>query len=310
MLKIIYAGTPEFAVPALQGLIDSNHRVVTVCTQPDRPAGRGRKLQASPVKQCAERHGIPVMQPVSFKSSVDIDALAAFEPDLMVVAAYGLILPQSVLDIPRLGCINIHASLLPRWRGAAPIQRAILAGDEITGITLMQMDVGLDTGDMLAVADMPIPENMVAADLHDRLKVLGANLLMENLDAIADGELQPVLQDNGMACYASKLTKQEASVDWSKSARQLSREIRAFNPWPVSFTSLDQKPVKIWSADVKSTTTTATPGQVLAHSVDSIDVGCGSDVLAIKELQFAGKQRTSAQQVLNARDLTGLSFGD
>lgn len=310
MLNIIYAGTPEFAVPALEGLIASEHRVVAVYTQPDRPAGRGRKLQASPVKQCAQRHGIPVMQPVSLKASQDIDALAGFKPDLMVVAAYGLILPQSVLDLPRLGCVNIHASLLPRWRGAAPIQRAILAGDESTGITLMQMDIGLDTGDMLAVTTIPISENMTGADLHDKLKVLGADLLVEHLDAIAHGALQPTPQDNDKACYASKLSKQEASIDWSKSAQQLSREIRAFNPWPVSFTSLDQKPVKIWSAEVNSIPTGAAPGVVLGHSVECIDVNCGTGVLSITELQFAGKQRTSARQVLNARDLTGLSFGD
>lgn len=308
-MNIIYAGTPEFAVPPLQSLIDSDHQVVAVYTQPDRPAGRGRKLQVSPVKQCALDHGIAVEQPLSFKQIEAVDRLVAYQPDLMVVAAYGLILPQVVLDAPRLGCINIHASLLPRWRGAAPIQRAILAGDSQTGITLMQMDAGLDTGDMLATATVAIASTMTAAELHDALKQVGADLLMQNLPAIEAGSLPAHRQNDQLATYAAKLSKQEALIDWHKSASALQREIRAFNPWPVSYTQLDHQPVKIWSASVRNVSCTERPGRVFRHDKDGIHVCCGEGVLCISELQFAGKNRHSAEQVLNARNLTHEIFG-
>jgi len=308
MLKIIYAGTPEFAVPALEALIQSGHQVVAVYTQPDRPAGRGRKLQFSAVKECALQHDIEVVQPQSFKQSSDVEQLQQYSADLMVVAAYGIILPQVILNAPRLGCINIHGSLLPRWRGAAPIQRAILAGDRQTGITLMQMDEGLDTGAMLAKASVDIDEDTTAAELHDELKKVGADLLLNNLDAIESGRIKARQQDDSEACYAAKLSKQEALIDWSKPAQQLHREIRAFNPWPVSHCLLHGKNVKIWSADRVDEPCSATPGEVISHTRQGIQVCCGEALLSIREIQFAGKKRSSAEQLLNSRDLTSEVF--
>ncbi len=307
-MKIIYAGTPEFAVPALQMLAQSNHQVVAVYTQPDRPAGRGRKLQASPVKLCAEQFELPVQQPQSLRNEEASQCLLDYQADLMVVAAYGLILPQAVLDAPALGCINIHASLLPRWRGAAPIQRAILAGDSETGITLMQMDAGLDTGMMLAKSAISISDHSTAAQLHDQLSVLGAELLKNNLQALENQSIQGIPQDNSLATYADKLSKQEAAINWSLSAGLLSRQVRAFNPWPVSFTSLDGLPVKVWSAFCTDESATENPGRVIVHDREGVRVSCGEGVLCITELQFAGKKRQAAGQLLNARNLSGECF--
>ncbi len=309
MARIVYAGTPEFAVPALQALIDAGQQPVAVYTQPDRPAGRGRKLTASPVKRCAEAAGVPVLQPPSLKDEAAQQQLRELEPDLMVVAAYGLLLPKAVLEIPRLGCVNLHASLLPRWRGAAPIQRAILAGDRETGITLMQMDEGLDTGDMLARATLPIETDSTAADLHDRLARLGADLLIEQLPALLAGSLRGEPQDDSRACYAPKLSKAEAEIDWHKPAVQLQREVRAFNPWPVSYTHLDGKPVKIWIASALDEDAEAPPGQVLEHDSDGIRVATGEGQLVIHSLQFAGKQRRDAGEILHGRNLSGERFG-
>ncbi len=309
-MKIIYAGTPEFAVSALEMLAQSSHEVVAVYTQPDRPAGRGRQLQASPVKLCAEGFGLPVEQPVSLRNIEAMQRLADYQADLMVVAAYGLILPQQVLDAPRLGCVNIHASLLPRWRGAAPIQRAILAGDSETGITLMQMDAGLDSGAMLAKAKLAITDQSTAAELHDQLKVMGAELLQTHLDALENQSIQAEVQDDTLATYADKLTKQEAAIDWNLSAPTLARQVRAFNPWPVSFTTFNNQPVKIWSAMAVSESSEQLPGRVIQHDRQGIKVSCGEGVLQIKELQFAGKKRQTADQVLNARDLSDHSFAE
>ncbi len=309
MLKIIYAGTPEFALPALESLIASSHQVVAVYTQPDRPAGRGRKLQFSAVKECALNHGIAVMQPQNFKSNNDIAALQAFEADLMVVAAYGILLPTVILQAPRLGCVNIHGSLLPRWRGAAPIQRAILAGDRETGITLMQMDAGLDTGEMLAKSHVHIDPSTTAAELHDVLKFSGALLLMDNLAAIENSSIKRQLQNNELACYAAKLSKQEALVDWNKAAGLIHREIRAFNPWPVSHTTLQGVNVKIWSASLSDLNSTEPAGQVISHDKQSIQVSCGEGVLCLNEIQFAGKKRGTAEQLLNSRSLSNECFG-
>jgi methionyl-tRNA formyltransferase len=305
MLEIIFAGTPEFAVPPLQALVETHHRVVAVYTQPDRPAGRGRKLQPSPVKQLALQHAINVEQPETLRDPNTLERLAAYQPDLMVVAAYGLILPREVLQIPRLGCLNIHASLLPRWRGAAPIQRAILAGDEVTGITLMQMDQGLDTGGMLASQQVAINPDMSAAELHDRLKLVGADLLSKNLAAIEQGRLQPQQQDNSLATYADKLVKQEARIDWSKSAADLAREVRAYNPWPVSHCTLDDQNVKVWRAGAIGRKSDLPSGRVVQHDRQAVEVACGDGILRISELQLAGKKRQSADQLLNARNLTG-----
>ncbi|MCZ6723087.1 MAG: methionyl-tRNA formyltransferase [Gammaproteobacteria bacterium] len=308
MLKIIYAGTPEFAVPALESLLRSKHRVLAVYTQPDRPAGRGRKLQPSPVKACALAHRVPVFQPVSFKNPLDRQQFGYFQADLMVVAAYGLLLPTSLLDTPRLGCVNIHASLLPRWRGAAPIQRAILAGDEETGITIMQMAKGLDTGDMLASLSLPIAPDWTAADLHDQLKFLGARLLIDTLAKIETGKLDARQQDNSLATYAVKLTKQEARIDWNQHAETIQRQIRAYVPWPVSFTQLQAERLRIWSAGIDATHKSSKPGQVIDHNQNGLFVSCRDSVLQVIELQFAGKKRCGAAEAANARNLSGRQF--
>jgi len=309
-MKIIYAGTPEFALPALQALIESDHEVVAVYTQPDRPAGRGRKLQPGPIKVNALRFAIPVLQPENFKDPDQVKQLQSFSADLMVVAAYGILLPRAILDAPRLGCINIHASLLPRWRGAAPIQRAILAGDSESGITLMQMDAGLDTGKMLAQERVPIDHNTTAASLHDELKECGARLLMNSLDAIEKRTIQAVPQNNAHASYAPKLSKQEALINWSSAAVDIHKEIRAFNPWPVSFSYCGGQSVKLWSADCSNLDCSGLPGQVIQHTPQGIYVCCGKGVLMVTEIQFAGKKRTTAGQLLNGRNLLHEKFSD
>lgn len=309
MLKIIYAGTPQFAVPALLALAQTDHQLVTVYTQPDRPAGRGRKLQPSPVKLAALELDIPVRQPGSFKSDADRQPLKDFKADLMVVAAYGLILPTEILEAPRLGCINIHASLLPRWRGAAPIQRALLAGDTETGITIMQMDKGLDTGDMLAKQSVAINPDWNAGDLHDELMKTGADLLIPTIDKLVEGEIRPEQQNESEVTYADKLTKTEAEIDWKKNASSLQREVRAFAPWPVSYTRFEGKPLRIWRANVVDGSTAIPPGYIVEHNKQGIKVSCGSGILQISELQFAGKKRCSAAQALNARNLTNNHFG-
>jgi len=308
MLRIIYAGTPEFAVPALEALESSEHEILAVYTQPDRPAGRGQVLQSSPVKQYANAQKIPVEQPQSFEQIADLHKLSSFNADLMVVAAYGIILPQDVLNIPRHGCLNIHASLLPRWRGAAPIQRAIQAGDAVTGITIMQMDKGLDTGDILAKTEIALDDQINAAVLHDKLSQLGADLLLEVISQLQQGSLNPQPQRAELSSYATKLNKQEAEINWFRSAVEIQQEVRAFNPWPVSYTELDGRLVKIWQAEVVTDKSTTDPGRILRHDKSGIYVACESDVLKINELQFSGKKKHNAGQVLNARNLTGCIF--
>jgi methionyl-tRNA formyltransferase len=309
MLNIIYAGTPEFAVPALELLVQSEHNVVAVYTQPDRPAGRGRILAQSPVKVCALKHDINVYQPQSLKAESEITHLASFNPDLIVVAAYGLLLPSSVLSVPRLGCINIHASLLPRWRGAAPIQRAIQAADQESGISIMQMDAGLDTGDILATSSVTILAEWTSADLSDGLQLLGANLLMETLEQFDSGEPTRVPQDNASATYAHRIEKSEARIDWNKNAKTIQREIRAFVPWPVSFTNLGDDTVRVWRAEIDTSHDGDVPGRIIEHNRTGVIVSCKDSVLRITDLQFAGKKRLAAAEVLNARDLTGMHFG-
>lgn len=309
MLKIIYAGTPEFAVPALESLLHNEHQVVAVYTQPDRPAGRGRKLQQSPVKTCALAAGLPVMQPQDFKSSQDLCDLQQLDADLMVVAAYGLLLPPAVLDAPHLGCINIHASLLPRWRGASPIQQAILAGDEVSGVCLMKMERGLDTGDVILRRSLSIDPTWNAAQLHDVLAPLGAELLLESLGDIESALRHAEAQENSAATYAPRLSKQQAEVDWSKPAEVLLREIRAYNPWPVSFSFLKQDSMRLWTARACSDYDTEQPGRVVAHDREGVYVSCGDAVLQVTELQFAGRNRCSAAQALNSIDLSGRLLG-
>ena len=309
-LRIIYAGTPDFSVAALQALIASPHEVIAVYTQPDRPAGRGRELHMSPVKQEALKHDIPVYQPVSLRDESVQQVLKDLNADLMVVTAYGLLLPAEVLLAPRLGCINIHASLLPRWRGAAPIQRAIQAGDKKTGITIMQMDEGLDTGDMLAVVECEISADDTGSSLHDKLMLLGAETLISALPGIAAETLAMVKQDDADACYAAKLNKAEARINWSQSALEIQRLIRAFNSWPVAYCDYDKKgkqsKLRLWVAELSSgdlSAAGAAPGKVIAESVAGIDVLTGEGVLRITELQAEGKRRMSAADFLNANSL-------
>jgi len=309
MLRIIYAGTPEFAVPALELLLKSEHQVLAVYTQPDRPAGRGRKLLQSPVKVCAHSHDIPVFQPHSFNAPSELTRLADFKPDLIVVAAYGLLLPVSVLETPRLGCVNIHGSLLPSWRGAAPIQRAILAGDEVSGITIMQMDVGLDTGDMLATVSLPVKADWTSGDLHDHLKLLGAKLLMTTLNQIESNNISRIPQDNAMATYAHKLEKVEACIDWNKAAEIIQRETRAYIPRPVSYSYLAGQMVRVWRAKIDTSHRHEAPGTIVEHNRSGLFVSCNNSVLQITELQFAGKNRVTAAQAFNAKNLSGMSFG-
>jgi methionyl-tRNA formyltransferase len=299
--KIIFAGTPDFAVPALQTLIDSEHTVCAVYSPPDRPAGRGRKLQASPVKQCALRAKIPVFQPTSLKSIEAQQALAAWNADLMVVAAYGLILPPAVLAAPRFGCLNIHASLLPRWRGAAPIHRALLAGDDETGITVMQMDAGLDTGGMLLKQRCPIAPDDTGQSLHDKLAALGAHSIVKALAQLPD--LKPEKQDETAACYAHKLQKTEALLDWQQPARVLARQIRAFNPWPVAQTALNGLTFRLWQAKALAENSGQAAGKLVRADKTGLYVQTGEGVLCIQRLQQASGKVISISDFLNAHQI-------
>jgi methionyl-tRNA formyltransferase len=301
-LRIVFAGTPDFAALHLKAIFDSKHQLLAVYTQPDRPAGRGKKLRASPVKHLAEGAGLTIHQPLSLKEEGEQLRLAALQADVIVVVAYGLILPQAILDTPRLGCLNVHASLLPRWRGAAPIQRAIEAGDPATGITIMQMDAGLDTGDMLATATCPIHGDSTAASLHDDLAQLGTGLLMQVLGDLPGHQGKACQQDDEQATYANKILKPEAEIDWRLDAQVLDRTIRAFNPFPICFSTLGGERVKIWQAVPAGTMKLPeTAGTVLRADRDGILVNCGRGQLSIQRLQFPGGKPLTTEQVLNAR---------
>jgi methionyl-tRNA formyltransferase len=308
-LSIVFAGTPEFSVPALQALLHSAHRVVAVYTQPDRPAGRGQQLAMSPVKQCALQHRLPVEQPVSLRDPAALQRLKGYGPDLMVVVAYGLLLPQAVLDVPRLGCVNIHASLLPRWRGAAPIQRAILAGDRATGVAIMQMEAGLDTGPVLLERTVAIGERETAGSLHDRLAEAGAGALIEALGQLVQGTAAPRAQPGTGATYAHKIRKEEADIDWSKSAVEIDRQVRAFNPWPVAQTRWQGQQLRVWEAQPLARAAAAVPGTVLGSSPDGIDVATADGVLQLTRVQLAGRKALCAAQFVNAHQLDGAVLG-
>jgi len=297
-MKIIFAGTPQFAASALAALL-REHSVAAVLTQPDRPSGRGMQLTASPVKQLALQHGLAVLQPSTLKAEEAQHTIAALDADVMVVAAYGLILPKAVLQLPRYGCLNIHASLLPRWRGAAPIPRAILAGDSETGITIMQMDEGLDTGDMLLRRTCPIAQNDTAQTLHDRLAGIGADCIVEALRLFQEGRLAPAKQDGAAATYAAKLLKSEAQIDWRQDARQIERAVRAFNPFPVCHADFNGMTVKIWQAGLCADEH-GMPGKVLAVDKQGITVACGKGALRLEVLQRPGGKAQPAAQFLQA----------
>jgi methionyl-tRNA formyltransferase len=307
-MKVIFAGTPDFAVSSLQMLLASRHEVCAVYTQPDRPAGRGRKLHMSPVKELALKSAIPVYQPLSLKSGEDLQQLASFNADIIVVVAYGMILPQAVLDIPRLGCINVHGSLLPRWRGAAPIQRALMAGDEKTGITIMQIVRKLDAGDMLHKEKYVIGANDTASDLHDKLAELGAVGLSKVLAQMESGTLHAEPQDEALVTYAEKLDKSEAIIDWTQSATQLSRKVRGLNAWPVAQTLFQGKVLRIWQAEAIAADTYLEPGIVSCIN-KHMDVATGKGLLRLHEVQLPGGNRMVIQAFLNAHDVNGVKLG-
>ena len=303
-MRVIFAGTPEFAAIHLLSLInDDAQEVVAAYTQPDRPAGRGKKLTSSPVKLLARQHGIPVYQPSSLNNEVVLSDLATLEADIMVVVAYGLILPQSVLRIPSYGCINVHGSILPKWRGAAPIQRAIENGDQSSGITVIQMDAGLDTGAMLSVSHCNIDKDETSASLHSKLALLGADSLSSTLRKIQDQTAVGITQDSNLSSYANKIKKSEALINWSESAHIIERKIRAYNPLPVSFSMLDGLRIKIWSASVQDKETEGEIGEIISATARGLEIKCGQFCLLIQELQLPGKARMAVSEVLKSKAL-------
>jgi methionyl-tRNA formyltransferase len=301
-LRIIFAGTPEFAAEHLTALLTSQHQVIAVYSQPDRPAGRGKKLNASPVKAVALANNIPVYQPLNFKSPEAVAELTALNADLMIVVAYGLILPKVILDAPRLGCINVHASILPRWRGAAPIQRAIEAGDTETGVTIMQMDVGLDTGDMLTKVFCPILAEDTGGSLHDKLIEIGTPALLATLEQLQYGDLKPEQQDDSLSNYAPKLNKEEAALNWQLSALELERKVRAFNPFPVAHTKPagtgDDQRIRVWAAKAIAKNTTAAPGSITQIDADGLWIACAQGQLILEQLQLPGKKAMLLSDIL------------
>ena len=308
-MKLIFAGTPEFAARALSALLAAGYEIALVLTQPDRAAGRGLKVNSSPVKRLADAHRIPLAQPATLKDAAMQDTLRAVGADLMVVAAYGLLLPQAVLDIPRLGALNIHASLLPRWRGAAPIQRALLAGDRETGACIMQMDSGLDTGPVLLCEALPIRDEDTAQTLHDRLAELGARLLVQALEGLARGALPALPQPDAGVTYAAKIDRAEARLDWSRPAVEVWRKVRAFNPHPGAVSRLGEVEVKIWRATPAAAS--GVPGEVLEAGARGIVVACGEASLRVEELQRAGGRRLSSGEFLRGHPvLPGQHFGN
>ena len=308
-MKIIFAGTPDFAVPSLQMLLASKHELCAVYTQPDRPAGRGRKLHVSPVKELALKYAIPVFQPLTLKADEELQQLRSFNADLIVVVAYGMILTQTVLDVPRFGCINVHGSLLPRWRGAAPIQRALMAGDEKTGVTIMQIVRKLDAGDMLHKEEYLIAANDTASDLHDKLAELGAVGLSKVLEQMEAGTVHAEPQDETLVTYAEKLTKSEAAIDWKQSASTIALKIRGLNAWPVAQTHYQDNVLRIWQAEAIATDTDLEPGIVSCDN-KHMDVATGKGMLRLHEVQLPGGKRMTIQAFLNAHAVNGVKLGN
>ncbi len=299
-MSIVFAGTPEFAASTLRALAESKHDVCLVLTQPDRPKGRGRKLAASPVKSLAGELGVPVAQPVTLKDAAIREQLCKLDPDLMVVAAYGLLLPPEILIIPRLGCINVHASLLPRWRGAAPIVHAILAGDATTGVSVMRMEEGLDTGPVYRSAEIPVSEADTAQTLHDKLADLGARVLVDVVDELDKGKLEAIPQPETGASYAPRIKKTDAILDWTRPGAEIARKVRAFNPWPVAQTSLGDRQLRIWEADFTAGEVIASPGTVVKAGTDGVQVATVDGVLRLKRLQLPGRKPVPASEFINA----------
>jgi methionyl-tRNA formyltransferase len=310
MLRIAFAGTPEFAVPTLRALANSPHRLVGVLTQPDRPAGRGRSVSAGPIKHLALELGVVVAQPPSLKSESERQALKDWAPDVLMVVAYGLILPPVVLAIPRLGCINVHASLLPRWRGAAPVQRAILAGDSQTGISIMQMEAGLDTGPILRARAIDLTGEETAAQVLNTLGQLGAMAAIETLQDFEAGTVTPLVQSTDGVTYAAKLDKRESHIDWSQSAGFISRQVRALNPWPIAQTTLHGQQLRVWEATaVAGPTNCSTPGDVLGVMEERLVIQCGQGALALGQLQLAGRRVVSAREFASGHPIAGMRLG-
>jgi methionyl-tRNA formyltransferase len=304
-LRVVFAGTPEFAVPTLQGLARSPHTVVGVLTQPDRPAGRGRRVSASAVKQAALELGLPVEQPATLKDAVAARTLAAWRPDVLVVVAYGLLLPVTILELPAHGCINVHASLLPRWRGAAPIERALLAGDRDTGISIMRMEAGLDTGPIFGTRPTAIRTDDTAGSLRARLAVLGSQALLDVLDQVAAGTAQARPQDAALVSYARKIEKAEARIDWHQPAEEIERRVRAFNPTPIAETRWGDQQLRIWSAHVVEREVPAQPGEIIALPGVALAVACGVNALALDVVQLAGRKALPVGEFLRAQTLAG-----
>ena len=302
-MRIIFAGTPDFSVSALKSLIESKHEVCAVYTQPDRPAGRGRKLTPSPVKKYALEHDIEVLQPETLKEQETQVKIRDFDADVMVVVAYGLILPQAVLDIPRFGCLNIHASILPRWRGAAPIQRAIEAGDNKSGVTIMQMDAGLDTGAIIRIDECEITTEETGGSLHDKLAAIGGESIVQALDQIIEPEFTPKPQNDSLANYANKLSKKEAHIDWSQGAQQIVNAIRAFNPWPVAHTLLNGDTMRVWGATISDKSNSAKTGEVISCTKEGLLVACGSGAVCINRIQLPGGKQTKISDFVNSKTI-------